>query len=110
MAFEVVVVDLNMSVSLQSQASGEPHVLASEGFRWIARLNDCETFGIASNDIVVLVVLQERLPLLAAVFAPASVLRPGCLDLCQCETSEAGRSSCCTCFLSMIISWTLPLS
>jgi hypothetical protein len=91
MAFEVVVVDLDMSVSLQPEAAGEPHVLASEGFCWVARLNDCKTFGIASNDIVVLVVLQERLPLLAAVIAPASVLCPGCLDLCQCERSKVGR-------------------
>jgi hypothetical protein len=82
MALEVVVVDLDMSVPLLFEATGEPHIFAFEGFCWVARLDDCKTFGIASNDIVVFVVLQERLPLLAAIFAPASVLRPGRLDMC----------------------------
>jgi hypothetical protein len=90
MALEVVVVDLDMSVPLLFEVIGESHILASEGFCWVARLDHCKAFGIASDDIVVLVVLQERLPLLAAVFAPASVLRPGCLDMCQWKPGNAG--------------------
>jgi hypothetical protein len=69
MALEVVVVDLDMSVPLLSEVIGESHILAFEGFCWVARLDHCKAFGIASDDIVVLVVLQERLPLLAAVEA-----------------------------------------
>jgi len=81
MALEVVVVNLYMSACLQSiNRVAHTHVLASEGLQRIARLNNSKTFGITLNDILVLVVLQKRFPLLAAVFAPASVLCPRCLE------------------------------
>jgi hypothetical protein len=68
--------------------NGETHVLASEGFQRISRLNDSKAFGIALDEILVLVMLQERLPFLAAVFTPASVLLPRCLGMRQREAKN----------------------
>jgi hypothetical protein len=56
------------------------HILASECLCRVARLDDCKAFGVTLDDIVVLVMLEERLPLLAAVFTQASVLGPRSLD------------------------------
>lgn len=58
MALEVVVVNLNMSVFLRWLAiMGATHILASEGLQRIARLDNSKTFGVALDDILVLVVL-----------------------------------------------------
>ena len=58
MALEVVVVNLNVSASSRRLAiMGGTHILASEGLKRVARLDNSKTFGVALDDILVLVML-----------------------------------------------------